>query len=434
MTNIHLLRHGKVDGPAALYGHTDISVSSEINSRIVDQFNQHCCVANISLKKIISSPLIRCQALAKLINQRQEKLSQLLIDSAFKEINFGHYDGVPFDNIYQDNEQWKLLEKFWSTPFQYPLPDAELLTDFAYRVNQAWQSLINSIDGYQQDVLLVCHGGVIRTILANVLNIDYRNANWYTELTIPYASLSSIEVDTQGCRVVEVAKPLLPVGDYQQQSNAKLNIVIPVTPRMSEYSDFDALRLHSDVNLQFIRGSGSVSVELPHADLIILAGSNNIRADLAFIRAQGWHQQINKHLRYGGKVFGICGGYQMLGDIIDDPDGIEGKVGQSEGLGLMPISTCLFPDKTLKNIEAELNLNGVRTKVCGYEIDIGQSDIDDSLTPLLTINGRPSGAISNDGQVAGCYLHGIFDSGNSIIQLSKWCGISVNHPSDFKEL
>lgn len=212
VANIYLLRHGQVAGDAALYGHTDITVTQQTNNEVASLFQQHCDIANIKLSTIYSSPLTRCLSLAKAIAEKISVPSEAIeIEAGFKEMNFGLYDGIPFDDIHQHPEQWQQLEKFWQNPVQHPLPDAELLTGFAYRVNQAWQQLISELTQQPQDVLLVCHGGVIRMILAHVLNIDYRNPMWYTQLSIAHGSLTSIALNDKGTRVKHIAKPLLSV-------------------------------------------------------------------------------------------------------------------------------------------------------------------------------------------------------------------------------
>ncbi len=128
------------------------------------------------------------------------------------------------------------------------------------------------------------------------------------------------------------------------------NVVVPLLPRMSNHNDFDPLRLHPQVNLQFVK----MGEAWPSADLIILPGSKATRADLAFLRQQGWDKQIEKHLRYGGKVLGICGGFQMLGERIDDPEGLESDAARSAGLGWLSMTTRLISGKQVRNVEGRL--------------------------------------------------------------------------------
>ena len=130
--------------------------------------------------------------------------------------------------------------------------------------------------------------------------------------------------------------------------NSHFNVVVPVLPRIGNHTDFDILRLHPEVNLQFI----NVEQALPPADLIILPGSKNTRADLATLKQAGWTQKIERHLRYGGKILGICGGYQMLGKDIHDPNGIEDISGSTTGFGLLDIETTMMPSKQLTRVDA----------------------------------------------------------------------------------
>lgn len=220
------------------------------------------------------------------------------------------------------------------------------------------------------------------------------------------------------------------VSVNQQVKKSKLKVIVPVTPRMSNHNDFDALGLHDEIDFQFVYASELHSTELPACDLIILAGSKNTRADLEFLKAQGWHKQIQKHLRYGGKVFGICGGYQMLGQTIADPYGVEGDVGETTGLSLLPMHTTLSADKTLENQQATLFLAGESIDVKGYEIHLGETQHLTPLTPLLSINGNAQGVISDDQQIAGCYLHGVFDQANAIDALALWCEVTLEKSQD----
>ncbi|MEW6990138.1 cobyric acid synthase [Colwelliaceae bacterium 6441] len=224
------------------------------------------------------------------------------------------------------------------------------------------------------------------------------------------------------------------VTEQQQVTKSQLKVIVPVTPRMSNHNDFDALRLHEEIDFQFVYASELQDIDLPAADLIILAGSKNTCADLAFIKAQGWDKQISKHLRYGGKLFAICGGYQMLGQTINDPYGIEGTVGTISGLNLLAMTTELSKEKTLENQVATLTLGESTVEVEGYEIHLGHTTHLESLTPLLEIKGEKQGAISEDGQIAGCYLHGIFDKASAIDALAAWCNTEFTESKDFYDI
>ncbi|SDI06389.1 adenosylcobyric acid synthase (glutamine-hydrolysing) [Pseudomonas benzenivorans] len=219
--------------------------------------------------------------------------------------------------------------------------------------------------------------------------------------------------------------------DVRQSAKAAeaLRVVVPVLPRISNHTDFDPLRLHPQVELSFV-GPGQ---PIPPADLIVLPGSKSVRADLAYLRAQGWDAAIHKHLRYGGKLLGICGGLQMLGRLIDDPHGLEGAPGSSPGLGLLEFATVLEPEKQLRNVRGRLCLEGA--PVCGYEIHAGVSS-----GPALEVaavqldDGRGDGALSADGQVLGTYLHGLFESSAACSALLRWAGLRAVQQVDYQAL
>jgi adenosylcobyric acid synthase len=144
------------------------------------------------------------------------------------------------------------------------------------------------------------------------------------------------------------------------------------------------------------------------ADVVILPGSKSTIGDLAFFRAQGWDIDLSGHMRRGGHVLGLCGGYQMLGRMIRDPDGIEGEAGDVQGLGLLDVDTVLTPDKMTEPVTA-IHLASGET-VEGYEIHLGRTHGFDCNRPLLSIAGRLDGAISANGRVSGTYVHGLFTS------------------------
>ena len=225
------------------------------------------------------------------------------------------------------------------------------------------------------------------------------------------------------------------IANEQEQSNTKLKIVVPVTPRMSNHDDFDALRFHPEIDLKFVFAAEHTDTRLPACDLIILAGSKSVCADLVFIREQGWHQDIAKHLRYGGKVYGICGGYQMLGQKISDPHGVEGDIAEIEGLGLLNVSTELLPEKALTTCQGEMQLNGQSVPVQGYEIHCGQTKGDDANDgqALFNFGSRHCGVISSDEQVAGGYLHGLFNQNKVVDELALWCKTVLSNQKNMVE-
>ena len=206
----------------------------------------------------------------------------------------------------------------------------------------------------------------------------------------------------------------------QSDKEAKtLKVVVPVTPRISNHTDFDPLRLNPQVEVTFVR-PGQVP---PPADLVVLAGSKSVRTDLNFLRSEGWPERLGRHLRYGGKLLGLCGGYQMLGKLIKDPLGLESAPGDSPGLGFLDLTTTLEPEKQLLNAKATLTLEG--RQVTGYEIHAGVTEGPDLARPFLTkANGQPDGAFSQDGQVAGTYLHGLFESPEGAKTILAWAGLT----------
>jgi adenosylcobyric acid synthase len=198
-------------------------------------------------------------------------------------------------------------------------------------------------------------------------------------------------------------------------------VVVPSYPRMSNHTDFDPLRAHPDVDLRFVRAGEP----LPGADLIILPGSKNTRGDLAWLMQQGWLEQIRRHLRYGGKVIGVCGGFQMLGRHVDDPDGVEATAGRSAGLGLLDLETTLTRDKWLAQVNGScvFGADAMGATVSGYEIHMGVSTGAALARPAFEIAGRGEGACSDDGHIIGTYLHGLFDNASACAALLRWAGL-----------
>ena len=219
--------------------------------------------------------------------------------------------------------------------------------------------------------------------------------------------------------------------DRRQTAKAQqvLKVIVPVLPRISNHTDFDPLRLHPQVDLQFI-GPGEA---IPAADLIILPGSKSVRSDLAYLRSQGWASAIDRHLRYGGKLLGICGGLQMLGEQLHDPLGLEGPAGSSPGLGLLAFSTELAAEKQLRNVSGYLHLEDAG--VSGYEIHAGVTSGPALERPAVRLDdGRSDGAMSADGQILCTYLHGLFEASASCVALLRWAGLEAVQSVDYHAL
>ncbi|QNB07776.1 cobyric acid synthase [Herbaspirillum frisingense] len=213
-----------------------------------------------------------------------------------------------------------------------------------------------------------------------------------------------------------------------QEHKGDFRVVVPVFPRISNHTDFDALRAHPDLDLRFI-GPGQ---PIPPADLIILPGSKNTRGDLQWLRQHGWTEAISRHLRYGGKLIGVCGGFQMMGERIDDPHGVEGIPGSSAGLGLLAMHTELTQEKRLLQVSGHCNFDNFgnfgnpgqgNASVRGYEIHMGVSHGAALERPAFVIEGRGEGAQSADGQLLGSYLHGMFDHPQALAALLAWAGL-----------
>ncbi|MFA7310701.1 MAG: cobyric acid synthase [Shewanella sp.] len=230
-------------------------------------------------------------------------------------------------------------------------------------------------------------------------------------------------------------------------ANSRLKVRVLVYPRISNHTDFDPLRLHPDIDFDYVSlqtQAASHATHLPAADVLILPGSKNVRADLAFLRQQGWDKDIATHLRYGGKVLGVCGGYQMLGQSIADPLGIEDSAGDTEGLGYLPLSTELKAEKQLRRVSGELTLLGQKVAVKGYEIHCGESSyliprLEQTNAPLQLIPDSTSmsfadGLQSDDGQILGTYLHGLFDSPDACQLILRWAGLNDAKAIDINQI
>ncbi|MGR3803328.1 cobyric acid synthase [Marinibacterium profundimaris] len=182
-----------------------------------------------------------------------------------------------------------------------------------------------------------------------------------------------------------------------------LHVVCLALSRIANFDDLDPLSQHPGVRVTMLTAGQALPGD---ADLVILPGSKSTRGDLAFLRAQGWDVDLAAHRRRGGAILGICGGYQMLGTSVSDPEGIEGPAGDTPGLGLLNVETRMSPDKRLTRATGR-HLATDRA-FSGYEIHIGRTEGADCARPFAEVDGRPEGATSPDGKVMGSYLHGLF--------------------------
>jgi adenosylcobyric acid synthase len=203
-------------------------------------------------------------------------------------------------------------------------------------------------------------------------------------------------------------------------TGGRIKVAVPRLPRIAQLDDLDPLRLEPEVTVDIVEPGRALPGD---ADLVLLPGSKSTLGDLAFLRAEGWDIDIAAHVRRGGRVLGLCGGYQILGRVVRDPAGIEGPAGEAPGLGLLDIETDLTLEKTVRPVTGRAG----GLPVHGYEIHIGETVGPDTARPLLHLDpdgrdsdgrdsdgqdsvGRPDGAVSADGRVEGCYVHGLLQS------------------------
>ncbi|SEP85199.1 adenosylcobyric acid synthase (glutamine-hydrolysing) [Devosia sp. YR412] len=265
-------------------------------------------------------------------------------------------------------------------------------------------------------------GGVIASVVGTFAVIDPADAGWIKATLInkfqgdPALFSAGIEFIRERTGVpclgpvpwfADAGK--LPAEDSLGLSNTPLRVnrllTLAVTqlPRIANFDDLDPLRAEPNVNVVMVQPGEPIP---RHADWIILPGSKSTRSDLAALRANGWDLDIAAHHRAGGRVLGICGGYQMLGRSISDPDGIEGTAGTSEGLGLLDIETVLTPVKQLRVEQATHAASG--EAVAGYHMHMGETTGRDRDRSFALVDGAGEGAVSADGRVMGTYLHGLF--------------------------
>jgi len=222
---------------------------------------------------------------------------------------------------------------------------------------------------------------------------------------------------------------LLPAEDAQDLASVPkgggVKVACLAFSRIANFDDLDPLAAEPNVDLVIVRAGAAIPGD---ARLVILPGSKSTRGDLAFLRAQGWDIDLQAHIRRGGHVLGICGGYQMLGQFVRDPDGIEGPAGDTAGLGLLEVETTMSPDKRLTRVQAQHAATGL--EVAGYEIHIGRTTGPDRARPFAHVGGAQEGAISPDGRITGTYLHGLFASDRFRAQYLAGLGIAaggMNH-------
>ena len=201
------------------------------------------------------------------------------------------------------------------------------------------------------------------------------------------------------------AEDVMDLPARSRSSGSGVVIAVPRLPRISNFDDLDPLAAEPGVDLRVIMPGEPLPGD---ADLVLLMGSKATIADLAAFRAEGWDIDLAAHIRRGGRVLGLCGGYQMLGHRIADPHGIEGASGEVAGLGHLDVETVMAPIKHLSEKQGRHPASGA--SVTGYEIHIGETDGPDRARAWLEFAGHPEGAATADGLVQGCYMHGLFGS------------------------
>lgn len=219
----------------------------------------------------------------------------------------------------------------------------------------------------------------------------------------------------------------------QSEKNV-LKVVCPLLPHISNHTDLDPLILHPQVDFRWVKHNEAI----PPADLVILPGSKNVAFDLDWLKQQAWWSYLQKHLRYGGKLIGICGGLQMLGQHIEDPEQIESDQTVIPGLALMHYTTRFYPQKQLINRSGLLQLPGLveTVKISGYEIHQGITDFSQYAPAIHWHNndmGDTDGALSDDNQIFVTYCHGLFDQPEALQALLNWAGLVDTEPFDLNQ-
>ncbi|TIM07464.1 cobyric acid synthase [Mesorhizobium sp.] len=184
-----------------------------------------------------------------------------------------------------------------------------------------------------------------------------------------------------------------------------LKVAVPMLSRIANFDDLDPLKAEPQVEVVFVPPGQHLPDD---AGLVIIPGSKSTIGDLLRFRENGWDRDLVAHRKRGGHVVGICGGFQMLGRVVRDPDGIEGSATETEGLGLLDVETVMQPEKTVRNVSARSVQFDLPLE--GYEIHLGRTTGPDTLRPSAVINGADDGAVSADGKVSGSYLHGLFSA------------------------
>ena len=239
------------------------------------------------------------------------------------------------------------------------------------------------------------------------------HTRWAALGLVPHFAAASALPAEDALDLAERARPA--------RDGARLRIAVPLLPCIANFDDLDPLGAEPDVDLQLVRPGQAI----PVCDLVILPGSKATIADLAALRGQGWDVDLAAHVRRGGKVLGICGGFQMLGTSIADPDGIEGPAGAVTGLGLLEVATVLRPAKHLREVAGVSVADAAPFR--GYEMHMGETSGADTARPLLRFDdGRGDGAVSASGAVSGTYVHGLVTDDRQRAAFLRRCGAAAS--------
>jgi len=242
--------------------------------------------------------------------------------------------------------------------------------------------------------------GDISLFTEGVQTIESRTG-WRGLGVVPWIRAARLLPEEDGMQLEEFERPAA-TGKAKRLLIAVLHL-----PHIANFDDFDPLRAEPDVELRFVAADEPLPL---HADLIILPGSKTTIADLEFLRAQHRDEELRVFARRGGRILGVCAGYQMLGHRVRDPERIEGDRDCSRGLGLLDVETIMTPHKVLRPVEGRHALTGATFR--GYEMHLGETQGPATVRPLLHFaDGQVDGATSTDGRIAGCYVHGLFADG-----------------------
>ncbi|MEO1694760.1 MAG: cobyric acid synthase [Pseudomonadota bacterium] len=238
------------------------------------------------------------------------------------------------------------------------------------------------------------------TLFADGMTEIAARTRWQALGIVPHFSAASV-LPAEDSSDLDVRPAQTSAGD--RASAPTFTIAVPRLPRIANFDDLDPLRLEPGVDVRLLRPGEALAAD---TDLVLLSGSKSTISDLAALRSEGWDIDIQAHVRRGGAVLGICGGYQMLGRMLHDPDGVEGPAGSVAGLGLLDVETTLTADKTVRTVRPVERASGA--VLHGYEIHLGRTEGADCARAWLDIGGRADGAADITGRVRGTYVHGLF--------------------------